>query len=176
MSKYKNIIPDDIQTNTFEWRGMTIELEVSNIGIHEPWEFFNKSYMASDSYSAPPPHYIGIKSDRKLLVNRFDFIASWDVVAMTIKDYRIESSIDGEGEWKTLYTGIIPNTDLYNVTCEFSPTFCNAIRLVQLTSYDKRGYKWIQGGHFSIYAALGIPQIYTNQDSAYYIPEEGEIE
>ena len=139
-------------------------------GGHEPWEFFNKSTMASTNYSTPLPHTVGIHSDTKLLVNRFDFIASWDVIAMSIKDYKIESSLDGE-TWNTLYTGVIPNTNLYNVSCEFEPTICTQIRLVQLTTYDTRGYKWIQAGHFSIYAALVNPQLYTNQDTAYYIPK-----
>lgn len=89
---------------------------------------------------------------------------------MTIKDYKIESSLDGE-TWDTLYTGVIPNTTLYNVSCEFEPTICTQIRLVQLTTYDTRGYKWIQAGHFSIYAALVNPQLYTNQDTAYYVPK-----
>ena len=72
----------------------------------------------------------------------------------------------------TLYTGVIPNTNLYNVSCEFEPTICKLIRLVQLTTYDTRGYKWIQPGHFSIYAAAVVnPQLYTNQDTAYYIPK-----
>ena len=32
MSKYENIIPDNVQTNTFEYRSATIELE-----IDKPW-------------------------------------------------------------------------------------------------------------------------------------------
>ena len=73
-------------------------------------------------------------------------------------------------DWDTLYTGVIPNTNLYNVSCEFEPTICTQIRLVQLTTYDTRGYKWIQAGHFSIYAALAGPFLYTNPN-AYGIPK-----
>ena len=32
MSKYENIIPDNVQTNTFEYRSAAIELE-----IDKPW-------------------------------------------------------------------------------------------------------------------------------------------
>ena len=32
MGKYENIIPDNVQTNTFEYRSGTIELE-----IDKPW-------------------------------------------------------------------------------------------------------------------------------------------
>ena len=88
---------------------------------------------------------------------------------MTVKDYKIESSVNGK-TWDTLYTGIVPSTSRYDVKCEFKPTICKYIRLVQLTTYDTRGYKWFQGGFMKVYGTLARHILYTNQH-AYAIPK-----
>ena len=87
---------------------------------------------------------------------------------MTAKDYKIESSMNGE-TWNTLYSGIIPSTNLYTQKCEFEPTICKYIRFVALSTYDQRGYKWLQGCNFKIYGTLASLFLYTNPDAAYGI-------
>ena len=121
-----------------------------------------------------PPHFVGIKSSKLLIIDRFDFTAKWDLVSMTCKDYKIESSLDGK-TWDTLYTGIIPSTSLYGVKCEFKPTICKQIRCTILSTYDARGYKWFQGKNFKIYGTLASQyKLYTNPD-AYGVPKtEGD--
>lgn len=88
-----------------------------------------------------PPHYIGIESDKVLICDRYDFVVSWDLVAMAIKDFVIQCSMDGES-WRDVYTGIIPFTSTYTQECEFDPILCKHIRLTALSTYDTRGYKW----------------------------------
>ena len=174
MSKYENIIPNNsINSHRFEYRGASIEIVVDSCYYpdYPSWQFFsNKPYGSSTGDNAPP-HYVGIKSDIALIVDRFDFTVCWDQVAMTVKDYKIESSIDGE-TWNTLYIGTVPNTDFYTKTCEFNPTICKYIRFAQLTTYDTRGYKWLSGGQFKIYGTLAAKTLYTNQDDAYAIPKK----
>ena len=99
-----------------------------------------------------------------LIIDRFDFTASWDRVYMTIKDYKIESSFDNK-TWDTLYTGIVPSTSIYDAKCEFEPTICKQIRCTILSTYDARGYKWFQGKNFKIYGALAGSFLYTNPDA-----------
>ena len=117
-----------------------------------------------------PPHFVGIKSNKPLIVDQYDFTANWDLVYMTAKDYKIESSMDGE-TWNILYTGIIPSTNFYTQKCEFEPTICKYIRFVALSTYDARGYKWCQGKNFKIYGALAGSFLYINPD-AYGIPNK----
>ena len=83
---------------------------------------------------------------------------------MTVKDYKIESSVNGEA-WNTLYTGVVPSTDFYTQKYEFEPTICKYIRFVALSTYDTRGYKWLQGGNIKIYGTLAGPFLYTNPDA-----------
>lgn len=99
-----------------------------------------------------------------LIVDRFDFTASWDRVYMTCKDYKIESSMDSK-TWDTLYTGIVLSTSLYDAKCEFKPTICKQIRCTILSTYDARGYKWFQGCNFKIYGALAGLFLYTNPNA-----------
>lgn len=115
-----------------------------------------------------PPHFVGIKSNKLLIVDQYDFTVNWDLVYMTAKDYKIESSMNGE-TWNTLYSGIIPSTNLYTQKCEFEPTICKYIRFVALSTYDQRGYKWLQGRNFKIYGTLAGLFLYTNPDAAYGI-------
>lgn len=98
-----------------------------------------------------------------LIVNQYDFTANWDLVYMTIKAYKIESSMDGK-TWDTLYSGTVPSTNFYTQKCEFEPTICKYIRFIALSTYDARGYKWIQGKNFKIYGALAGSFLYTNPD------------
>ena len=60
----------------------------------------------------PPPHFIKIKSSSLLIIDQFDFAACDDQVYMTAKDYKIETSIDGE-TWDTVYSGTVSATDIY---------------------------------------------------------------
>ena len=89
---------------------------------------------------------------------------------MSVKDFKIESSMDGE-TWDTLYTGVIPNTYIYTQVCEFETTICKYIRCTALTTYDTRGYSWFCGHDFKIYGALASSFLYTNPD-VYGIPKK----
>lgn len=89
---------------------------------------------------------------------------------MTAKDYNIESSMDGE-TWDTLYSGIIPSTNFYTQKCEFEPVICKYIRFIVSSTYDRRGYKWLQGKNFKIYGTLAGNKLYTNRH-AYAIPKK----
>ena len=103
-------------------------------------------------------------------MDQYDFTSYWDEVAMSVKDFKIESSMNGKA-WNILYTGIIPNTDIYIQKCEFKPTRCKYIRCTALTTYDTRGYSWFHGYDFKIYGTIAGPFLYTNPD-AYGIPKE----
>lgn len=96
-------------------------------------------------------------------------MASWDRIYMTAKDYKIETSMDGE-IWDTVYSGRVPDTRIYTKECEFKPTICKYLKFTVLSTYDQRGYQWFQGGHIKIYGTLARDMLYTNQH-AYAIPK-----
>lgn len=83
---------------------------------------------------------------------------------MTVKDFKIESSIDGK-TWNTLYTDDIPNTSIYNQVCEFNPTHCKYIRCIVLSTHDWGEFKGFKGADFKIYGTLVAPALYTNLDA-----------
>ena len=98
-------------------------------------------------------------------------MASYDVVYMTCKDYKIDTSMDGE-TWNTVYSGIVPSTSIYTKECKFKPIICKYIRLIILSTYDQRGYKLFQGRHIKIYGTfVNAGTLYTNTD-AYGILKE----
>ena len=98
-------------------------------------------------------------------------MASYDVVYMTAKDYKVETSMDGE-TWNTVYSGIVPSTHRYIKECEFDPTICKYLKFTVLSTYDRRGYKWFQGGFMKVYGTLvNAGTLYTNTD-AYGILKE----
>ena len=122
------------------------------------------------SNSEPAPsHFIGIKSDKQLIINRCDFTAIVDSgLGIPIQKFTIESSINGK-HWNTLYTGSIPKSSEYAwlpYSCEFNPTRCKYIRCTfSSTAYEVYSF-W--GKSFKFYGALSInqdPFLYTNPDA-----------
>ena len=140
MSKYESIVPEDIASNTFEFYGTSIEIETDSDALgneYQPkWGFFAKDHYGVTNTN--PPHFVGIKSNMPLIVNQYDFTANWDLVYMTIKDYKIESSMDGK-TWDILYSGTVPSTNFYTQKYEFEPTICKYIRFIALSTYDAEG-------------------------------------
>ena len=172
MSKYENIVPNDsVTSNHFSYHDASIEIVADSAyyANYPNWQFFSNKPYGCSTNTNPPPHYVGIKSNIPLIIDRFEFTACYDMVAMTVKDFKIESSMDGE-TWDTVYTGVIPNTDFYTQVCEFEPIICKYIRFVQVSTYDYRGYKWFDGGNVKIYGTLAGPLLYTDKD-AYGIPK-----
>ena len=172
MSKYGSIVPEDIASNTFDFHGASIEIETDSESTYQgywpAYWFFAKGYYGLTNTN-PPPHFAGIKSSKPLIVDQYDFTAYYDNVAMSVKDFKIESSMDGEN-WDTLFTGVIPNVSAYTQKCEFTPTICKYIRCTAITTYDTRGYSWFHGYDFKIYGTLAGPLLYTDKD-AYGIPK-----
>ena len=117
-----------------------------------------------------PPHYVGIESSKLLIVDRFDFTAlvidTGFSKTMSVKDFKIESSIDGK-TWSTLYTDTISNySSFYDKQCEFNPTRCKYIRCTILSTYwNINDVKSLEGRNFKIYGALIAPALYTNSDA-----------
>ena len=164
MSKYGSIVPENISSNEFDFHGASIEIECDNMyPRYKPYMYF----ISGDGYDFPssantPPHFVEIKSSSPLIIDRFDFMASWDLVYMTAKDYKIETSMNGE-TWDTVYSGTVPDTRVYTKECEFEPTVCRYLKFTVLSTYDRRGYKWYQGGFMKVYGALAGNNLYTNQ-------------
>lgn len=174
MSNYEPIVPENISSNSFEYHNVPMTVVSDSPGTYQGYYpaylFFAKGQWGCTS-TAAPPHFVGIKSDKTLICDRYDFTVRWDLVAMTVKDFIIESSMDGE-TWKELYTGTVPFVATYSQECEFEPTICKYIRMKILTTYDTRGYKWVQGTNFKVYGTLAnIRHLYTN-NSAYGIRRE----
>jgi hypothetical protein len=169
MSKYEPIVPEDISSDSFEYHGANIKVVTDSTysgreGYFPPYNAFRTDTWAVTS-TAAPPHYIGIESDKVLICDRYDFFVSWDLVAMTIKDFAIQCSMDGES-WNDVYSGTIPSTSTYSQECEFDPTLCKHIRLAVLSTYDTRGYKWAQVQKCKIYGTLAnVGMLYTNPDA-----------
>jgi hypothetical protein len=112
MSKYEPIVPVEVDSNFFEYHNASIEIESDSAGTYggywPAWMFFAKDHWSSTETYAPP-HFVGIKSNKLLIVDRYDFTVRWDLVAMTVRDFKIEASIDGES-WNTVYEGTVPST------------------------------------------------------------------
>ena len=126
MSKYESIVPEDIASNTFDFHGASIEIIASSVYPgYEPYMFFNFNRYASTVNT--PPHFVGIKSSSPLVIDQFDFSATFDQIYMTAKDYKIEASMDGE-TWDTVYSGTVPDTRVYTKECEFEPTVCRYLK------------------------------------------------
>lgn len=169
MSKYESMIPEDISSNSIEYHDANIKIVSDSIysgseGYFPPYNAFRTDTLAVTLPSSPP-HYIGIESDKVLICDRYDFVVRWDLAAMTIKDFVIQCSMDGES-WRDVYTGIIPFTSTYAQECEFDPILCKHIRLTALSTYDTRGYKWVQVQKCKIYGTLAnVGNLYTNTDA-----------
>ena len=180
MSEYVSIVPEDISSNTFDFHGASIEFICSKLpSIFKPWNFFLGSYAYTD-WDTPLPHYIGIKSSKQLIVNRFDFT---DIMSVNISRnrYVIESSIDGE-VWNILAYGSTTAIDNYTKTnhvYKFNPIKCKYIRLKVNYFYpsttENVALKNFWGCNFKIYGALPNPIIYTNPD-AYGIRKKDDSE
>lgn len=125
------------------------------------------------SSSEPAPsHFIGIKSDKQLIINRCDFTAILTSSDYPAQNFIIESSINGK-HWNTLYTGTTPKVSKYELfpcSCEFNPTRCKYIRCTfSSTAYEIYSF-W--GKSFKFYGSLSAEQdqfLYTNPDAAYGI-------
>ena len=181
MSKYKSIVPEDIKSNTFNYNGATIDIICDSIANadYPAYSFFTTT--GSTTSSSSPPHFVGIQSNKRMIIDQFDFTGLKDGVYngwMTIKNYKIQSSMDGK-VWDTLYSSTItvPDVQTYDQSCEFNPTICKYIRLVQVSTHSPGGThaQWLSAKNLKIYGTLALPQysLYTNLD-AYGILKEGE--
>ena len=127
MSNYEPIVPT---TNPFNFHGASIEIETDK----EAGGGNGLGYFIEGSFSNSEPassHFIGIKSDKQLIINRCDFTAIVDSDT-PIQKFTIESSIDGK-HFNALYTGVIRTRTLSKYdwlpfSCEFNPTRCKYIR------------------------------------------------
>lgn len=55
MSKYGSIVPEDIASNTFDFRGASIEIIASSVYPgYEPYMFFKFNRLASTANTPPP--------------------------------------------------------------------------------------------------------------------------
>ena len=159
MSIYSLLFPpgSQITSNKFTYNGAKFTLFSSSIeySSHNKWQavwyFFN--YQSSTANVAPP-HYVGVRCDNLFITDEFSFMAHWDLVYMTCKNYNIEVSMDGS-KWDIVYSGVVPEVSgEYYSTCSFSPVVCKYIRVRILSTYDRRGYSWFQGGYMKVYGKL----------------------
>ena len=170
MSNYESIVPEKIETNKFDFHGALIEIVTDEVDEHG-YRYFNGDLTFSKDDTS---HFVEIKSDKKLIINRCDFTAILDEYEPS-QNFTIESSIDGE-TWNTLYTRIIPKVskeEFQPYSCEFKPTRCNYIRCCFSSATTSEIYNFC-GGHFKFYGSLSVEQdlfLYTNPD-AYGIPKE----
>ena len=125
------------------------------------------------SYSKPASsHFVGIKSDKQLIIDRCDF------TALLFSDlpeqvFTIESSINGK-DWNTLYTGSTRRVSEYKQTpriCEFNPTHCKYIRCTFSSTAHEIYSFW--GKSFKFYGALSVPFLFTNPDAYGIRKKEG---
>lgn len=118
------------------------------------------------SHSEPAPsHFVGIRSDKQLIINRCDFTAILTSSDYPAQNFIIESSINGK-HWNTLYTGTTPKVSKYDWfprSCEFNPICCKYIRCTfSSTAYEIYSF-W--GKSFIFYGALAGLFLYTNPDA-----------
>ena len=161
MSKYEPIVPT---SNPFDFHGASIEI-VNDGGGDGRGYFINGAW--SFSVTPAPSHFVGIKSDKQLIINRCDFTAIVDS-GTPIQKFTIESSIDGK-HYNVLYTGMINKVSKYEqlpYRCEFNPTRCKYIRCTfSSTAYEIYSF-W--GMSFKFYGSLSVKQdlfLYTNPDA-----------
>ena len=126
MNNYEPIVPT---TNPFNFHGASIVIETDE----EAWEGGNGTGYFDNgciSNSKPAPsHFVGIKSDKQLIISRCDFTAILDS-NIPAQNFIIESSINGK-HWNTLYTGTTPKVSKFKqfpCSYEFNPTRCKYIR------------------------------------------------
>lgn len=162
MSNYEPIVPT---TNPFDFHGASIVIVADETGEdNDGHRYFDGDVTWSKNSLS---HFVGIKSDKQLIINHCDFIAVLDEL-QPIQNFTIESSIDGE-TWDVLYTGTTPkvSTEVYqHYSCEFKPTRCKYIRCT-FSSAASEIYNFC-GGSFKFYGALSTnqnPFLYTNTDA-----------
>ena len=134
--------------------------------------YFNEGSWSNSK--SGPSHFVGIKSDKYLIINRCDFTAILTFSGYPAQNFIIESSINGK-HWNTLYTGTTPRVSEYTqlpYICEFNPTRCKYIRCTFSSTAYKIYSFW--GMDFKFYGTLSAEQdtfLYTNPD-VYGIPKE----
>ena len=156
MSQYPVLFPlGNISSNTVTYNDNKFKISASSYYPEYPeYGFFsNDPNTAWVSDNVPPPHWICLESEHKFITDNYIFTAQYDLKNMTVKDYYLEVSIDGI-DWTTVYTGVVPKTNYYNVNCTFNPILCKYIRLKILSNYDNRGYKWVQAHGCRVYGKI----------------------
>ena len=170
MTNYESIVPEKIETNTFDFHGASIVIEgdynsYRGFTIKDLSNFFygdKRWYTSSDSIY----HFIEIKSSKPLVINRFDFTTITS--AKFPENFKIESSMDDE-TWNTVYTGIASTASSKNeyvkLECEFKPTVCKYLKFTISRADQASGV--FHGLDGKIYGALSTnqnPFLYTNPD------------
>ena len=162
MSNYEPIVPTTIP---FDFHGASIEIETDKDPGGDGRGYFIEG---SWSYSEPASsHFVGIKSDKQLIINRCDFTAILNT-SDPAQNFTIESSINDK-HWNTLYTGATHRVSEYvwlPYSCEFNPTHCKYIRCTFSSTAHEIYSFW--GKSFKFYGALSAEQdpfLYTNPDA-----------
>ena len=159
MSQFELVHPKTITSDKFEYNGakFTITADSVEYSGHNPepyvWAFFRTDIRSGSTQPSPPPHWICLSCDKYFITDQFNFRVYDDVVNMTIKDYFIEVSDDKE-HWTAVYRGTIPRTNVYDEQCKFNAVMCKHIRLRNISTYDDRGYAWIQVSSCRVYGKL----------------------
>ena len=130
--------------------------------------------------STPFPHYWQVDLGRIISeVFRFSFNPVDDVVAVMVKNYECQYSLNGVN-FKTLKSGLyIPKSTVINNTwqaevVEFNPTDLRYFRIVFKDSYDHRGYTW-NGFRNALLYAINISLILKESDNNIYGSVNNEI-
>lgn len=159
MSNYEPIVPT---SNPFDFHGASIEIETD-----KEWRGGVVTLLKEDGViqNRLPRIFVGIKSDKQLIINRCDFTAILTSSNYPAQVFTIESSIDGK-HFNVLYTGTTPKVSKYvqfPYSCEFNPTHCKYIRCTFSSTTHEIYSFW--GRSFKFYGALLVPFLYTNPDA-----------
>lgn len=179
MSKYPSLLPDDLSSNEYiAADGTKYTVSASSLyngEPHYPYQFFSHppTYEYMDVYKhvgftnvESPPHWICLSSSVPFVTDEFDFVAMDDRVVMTIKDYVIECSIDGDN-WIQIYSGTVPSAAIYEAKCEYDSIICKHIRLKVLTKYYRSYYGWSIGYGFKVFGISSAKLLFEDKLGGY---------
>ena len=168
MSKYPSLLPDDLSSNDYiATDGTKYTVSASSLyngEPHYPYQFFSypPTYEYMDVYKyvgftnvESPPHWICLSSSVPFVTDEFDFVAMDDRVVMTIKDYSIEYSNNGDN-WVQIYSGTVPSVATYEAKCEYDSVICKHIRLKVLSKYYRSYYGWSIGYGFKVFGRSSV--------------------
>lgn len=173
MSEYPSLLPDNLSSNTYNDGKITYTVSASSLysGYQAYYFFKNANDYQGITSDRWPPHYIYLSSSEFFVTDQFDFTACWDLVSMTIKNYTIEYSINGD-DWIQIYSGIVPATTYYDAKCEYDKVICKHIRLKVLSTYDTRGHKWTQAKNFRVFGfGISMNSLFEDDGEMYGIPK-----